>query len=391
MNCSIAFLLRFYPLYGGGETVTLSLSNELAKRDYNVHIIYFQDNGWDKSPFIDKRVKAHKIDGIDIGKFHYSTAHTQNVQRVLYSIIDEQKIDILINQWWPLCYVQDVSKRCNVKLISCFHMNILQKRIHRYDKFKEIIKSLFWFYFDKRVAELRAKALLPEVYNSDKYVFLSKYFIDEFKYLTGYEDITGKLEYVNNPLPYHDYLHKEDISKKEKVVLFVGRVENAHKRVNIILKTWKLIERQDTDWRLLIVGTGTDLNKNINYAKSLGLKNVQFKGYDIPLEYYRKASVFVMTSHHEGWGMTLVEAQQNGVVPVVMDTFSSVHEIIENGKTGIIIKDLDIEGMAKAILYLIENKYFREKIAANCLDTCRKFDVSNIVDRWEMIFNKLLR
>lgn len=40
-----------------------------------------------------------------------------------------------------------------------------------------------------------------------------------------------------------------------------------------------------------------------------------------------------MTSAFEGFGMTLVEAQQYGVVPIVMDSYKSLHDIIKNDET----------------------------------------------------------
>lgn len=66
---NILFLLRLYPVYGGGETVTLCLANEMVKRGWNVSILYFKDNIKEQLPFIDSRIKAVKIEGIDYGPF----------------------------------------------------------------------------------------------------------------------------------------------------------------------------------------------------------------------------------------------------------------------------------------------------------------------------------
>ena len=35
--------------------------------------------------------------------------------------------------------------------------------------------------------------------------------------------------------------------------------------------------------------------------------------------------------------MSIIEAQQNGVVPIVMDSFLSVHDIIDNDVNGVLI------------------------------------------------------
>ena len=62
---NVIFLHRVWPVYGGGETVTICLANEMVKRGFNVHIAYFKDSDSSKEiPFIDARIKAHRIGNI---------------------------------------------------------------------------------------------------------------------------------------------------------------------------------------------------------------------------------------------------------------------------------------------------------------------------------------
>ena len=58
----------------------------------------------------------------------------------------------------------------------------------------------------------------------------------------------------------------------------------------------------------------------------------------------------MMTSHIEGWPMTLLEAQQYGCVPIVYNTFAALSEIIENNVNGYIIGKYDEEAFFNAIL-----------------------------------------
>lgn len=98
-----------------------------------------------------------------------------------------------------------------------------------------------------------------------------------------------------------------------------------------------------------------------------------------------------MTSAHEGWGMTLVESQENGVVPIVMDTFSSCHDIIENGENGFIVGMNNVTEYIKRLKSLMIDKDMRMCMALKGLDTCKRFSVEKIVDRWQQIFNELLK
>ncbi len=54
---TIAYIMRFWPVCGGGETVTAVLANELVSRGYNVHILYAYDNTSAPIPYsIDERI-----------------------------------------------------------------------------------------------------------------------------------------------------------------------------------------------------------------------------------------------------------------------------------------------------------------------------------------------
>ena len=114
------------------------------------------------------------------------------------------------------------------------------------------------------------------------------------------------------------------------------------------------------------------------------------EGFQNPLKYYEKASIFLMTSAYEGFPMALIESQQNGVVPIAMDSYSSLHDIIENDKNGIIISDNDIKGFVKALKNLMQNQDKRKIMAEEGLKSCKQYNVGVIVDKWERIFNELL-
>ena len=57
-----------------------------------------------------------------------------------------------------------------------------------------------------------------------------------------------------------------------------------------------------------------------------------------------------MTSRYEGFGMTLTEALQNACIPLAYDSYSSVHDIIQNGQNGFLIKNNDEQSYANTML-----------------------------------------
>ena len=97
-----------------------------------------------------------------------------------------------------------------------------------------------------------------------------------------------------------------------------------------------------------------------------------------------------MTSAYEGFGMSLIEAQQNGVALIVMDSYESLHEIVENGKNGIIVKDGDVAEFTQKLRLLMSDEKLIRRLTDEGLKTCQRFSVSKLVDKWERIYDLLL-
>lgn len=76
-------------------------------------------------------------------------------------------------------------------------------------------------------------------------------------------------------------------------------------------------------------------------------------------EYYRQASVFVLTPrqeglHFEGFGLVYLEAGAYGL-PVVATRSGGVPEAVKDGETGFLVEPGDVKGIATAILRLLSD------------------------------------
>jgi len=87
-------------------------------------------------------------------------------------------------------------------------------------------------------------------------------------------------------------------------------------------------------------------------------------------------------SRFEGWGMTLVEAQQRGCIPIVYNSYSSVYDIIENGKNGFVVDDLDENTFMEKTLFLAKNEEKRTKMVENAKESVKRFDVRVVAKKW---------
>ncbi|WP_412716686.1 glycosyltransferase [Bacteroides hominis] len=226
----------------------------------------------------------------------------------------------------------------------------------------------------------------------DKYIFLSTQFLNQYLEVSNHYNYKEKVFAISNPLSQKEYYQYEPNSK-EKIVLIVGRLEESCKNISRAIRAWANVEKDSksrfSEWKLQIVGDGSSKLEYETLVSNLNLKKVEFLGFQDPVPYYKNASIFLMTSSLEGFGMTLVEAQHYGVVPIVMDSFLSLHDIIINEENGLIIPNGDISAFTKALFRLMEDNKLWQKLSYKSLQTCKQFDVTTIADKWDILFNEL--
>ena len=384
----IAYLMRFWPVYGGGETVTRILVNELATRENDVTVIYLWDRNNETNPCINENIKNIKLKGItNLNDGDIDNKERKEIFNQLSSIFKNEKFEMIVNQWLPSREVYNAAQIAKTKVIKCHHGVV---------KFVPIISTLrqkiFYGILGEKGGWLRVYWQRKEDYeNCDKWVFLSNSFVDDAKKLLGKVD-KNKLCAIGNPLPYEISTDKVDFSKKTNTILYVGRMIEL-KRVHFLLDVWSDIQDSAIaqDWTFILVGDGVTLKDEKEYAKKLNCKRLEFTGFQDPRQYYEKADILALASNSEGFGMVLVEAQQYGCVPIVLDSFSAVHDIIESGRNGILVEDNNRGEFKEELLGLMQNTDKRRLIAKNAIQDCKKFSVKNIVDQWEKLFREVMR
>ena len=180
----------------------------------------------------------------------------------------------------------------------------------------------------------------------------------------------SKMKVITNMLTFPEIQSATILDKKEKSVLVVSRMDENQKKISTILKAWSGIKNKN-GYTLDIVGTGKDINKYKEWVQKNNVTDVIFHGHQSPLPYYQRAAIFLMTSPREGWGLTITESMQNGVVPVVMNTSSVFSEIVENGVSGYLTND--IQEFKEKLQLLILNDENRHKMALAALDKAKCF------------------
>lgn len=218
---------------------------------------------------------------------------------------------------------------------------------------------------------------------SRQMVLLSSSYIQKFQSLYQLKE-EGKLIALANPLTFDGVTGSGIMDRKEKIVLVVCRLAEVQKRVSVILRIWKnLTQHGETDWKLWIVGSGPDEAMYKRYAVRHGLTNVSFLGKKTDvLPYYEKASIFLMTSVWEGFPMVLLEAMQNGVVPIVFNNFSAVYDQVEDGESGFIVPDNDHRIFLEKLRFLMREDRIRKRMSLVAMESVKKFSMENLGIEW---------
>jgi glycosyltransferase involved in cell wall biosynthesis len=199
-----------------------------------------------------------------------------------------------------------------------------------------------------------------------------------------------------------------------KKVLFVGRLA-PEKGVHVLLDAFRIVLEQQPDAQLELIGPESViplemLLPNCNdphvleiepyfqpgvYSQLLRAKvsefppgSVSFLNRAIKFKdlapHYHSASIFVFPSvWEEPFGMPLVEAMA-ARTPVVTTRGGAFPEIVEHGRSGLLVERSDVQGLAKAILQLLSNPDRREAMAQAAVERA-----SNIFS-WDRIAEDLL-
>ncbi len=172
------------------------------------------------------------------------------------------------------------------------------------------------------------------------------------------QDIIDTLNYPGEKIsvayPGVDKRFQPGIKPTGFTIMFVGGLK-PRKNPKFLLQVLGKLNRPDV--QLIFCGDGPLKNKLVG-------PNVKVTGY-VPESQkpalYHQASVVVLPSLKEGFGMTLAEAGAFGI-PVIGNNHSSIPEIIQNGKTGFLAKTNDVNDWVDKLIQLIKSPQLCQKM-----------------------------
>jgi glycosyltransferase involved in cell wall biosynthesis len=178
---------------------------------------------------------------------------------------------------------------------------------------------------------------------------------------------------------------------RSRTVVAAGRLDEI-KRYDLLVQAFAKVTAERPDWRLRIYGAGGQFRPLVALIADLGLQNhVLMMGSYSPLEAeWVKGSIAAVTSDHESFGMTIVEAMRCGVPVVSTACPVGPAEIITDGVDGVLVTPGDVDAIAAGLLSLINDDDLRVRLGAAALDGARRYDPALVAGQHEALFSELM-
>ncbi|HEC1215464.1 TPA: glycosyltransferase family 4 protein [Campylobacter jejuni] len=347
----ILLLIGDITLGGGAERVVCNLANAFNELGYNVEILSFYKSEENLA------YKVHK-----------------NIQISFFHIVSRNKV--FKKPFYKLYY-------------KYYESYILKQKYKDADIMIYNNCSQFPFFKNKNTKYIK---LIHEIF---KRYQLRNNFFDNLVILSFCELELWKKHHKNvSVIPnFIPNISKKKSDLSQKNILSIGRMTLEDQKGFLrLIDIWKIVQKKEIykDWTLTIVGEGK-LKKTIEQKiKEDKLENsIILKPFTKEIEKeYLKASIYVMTSYFESFGMVLIESANYNIPSISFDIYSGPKEIIENKKSGFLIKDGNLQEFADKICLLMDNENLRKQMGQNAKKKIQnEFSKEIIMQKWIKLIN----
>ena len=146
-------------------------------------------------------------------------------------------------------------------------------------------------------------------------------------------------------------------SERTIVIGVVSRLVEI-KGMDLVVPTFAKVREMHHDVRLIVVGDGLLKEMMMEQSRELGCEEaIEWTGRLAQEElaaWYQKMDIVLMPSRSEGFGLTAIEAMDNGCA-VVASNVGGLPEVVCDGEVGLLHRTEDVDDMAEKICRLIDN------------------------------------
>lgn len=184
----------------------------------------------------------------------------------------------------------------------------------------------------------------------------------------------------------NEYLNRVNVSRKN-IILAAGRFE-AEKGFDLLIEAIHLNHTLLREWEVHIYGNGQQKELLTKLIDNYHL-NDTIKLYPPTSHLYKKmneASLFVLPSRFEGFGMVIIEAMASRL-PVIAFNCPIGPSTIINDTNGILVENGNVEQLSNEIAKLVADSNLRTTYANEGLITSKQYIAENVYSLWEKLLN----
>lgn len=164
-------------------------------------------------------------------------------------------------------------------------------------------------------------------------------------------------------------------SSDEKVLSCVSNVTHG-KNISGLLAVARHLANLRQDFVLKIIGDGPEMKRCRQLVSSLGLERfVSFEGFkqraELP-KYLAESRCLIFPTHHDVWGLVVVEAMAAGVPCFVSLNAGVAEDLIRHGENGFVVDFSDAERVARQLSEFLDNPALGSDMAVKAKECVRK-------------------
>lgn len=357
---------------GGAQRQLINIANGFHQRGYEVSVFLFYDKGNLRSS-LDKNIKIFSPSSIKVLERLRLLWVLYRTLRLL-GVAMTEKPDVLYSRQWPKIPVAIIGKILKVKTVSVEGNNLEHTLLLKKRPLLFRIRRLCAQLSDKVVANSKSLAReVKEVFNLDSDVAVIYNGID-------IEDIREKSKEEQN----HKWLGTET-----PLILAMGYLKDDQKGFSYLLKALEIANRTKPV-RLIIIGNGKK-EKLEDLSEKLLIRNKTdfFSTVPNPFPYMAKADIFACSSLYEGLSNVILEALALGKPVISTDHKHGANEIIENGKSGILVPVRNPQKMADTILKVLKDGELRRSLEEEAKKRSENFSRDSMISEYEKLFSEM--
>lgn len=189
-----------------------------------------------------------------------------------------------------------------------------------------------------------------------------------------------------------DFLKAPYLGKRQEEIVAVGRLDK-QKNYDLLLNAFSLVVKKHPSFTLHIYGQGPLEKELKEKVSNMYLSDrVFFEGYVSNIgERIQKSMLYVLTSDYEGMPNSLMEAMALGLPCIATDCpAGGPRFLIDHGENGMLVNCGDQKGLAEAMVYIINNPDFANKLGEKARQIRYTLAPEKIYQEWMKFIVKVV-